>query len=242
MEDWVIICILTFAVGLAMALGALLAAIEHFRIRWFETEFRHSILSFGGGILISSVALVLVPEGMRNLSPHVVTLCFFSGGVFFTYLDKKLHEKKEKASLLVAMLLDFIPEVIALGSLYLIDRRYAYLLGLLIALQNLPEGFNAYREMCASKQHKRSTIIGSFLAMSILGPIAGLSGYIFLSNFPFVVSGIMLFASGGILYLVFQDIAPQARLDYHWGPSLGVVTGFLFGMIGKMMIMDSVIK
>jgi ZIP family zinc transporter len=43
----------------------------------------------------------------------------------------------------------------------------------------------------------------------------------------------MTFAGGGILYLVFQDIAPQAKLQRHWIPALGAVIGFLFGVMGK---------
>ena len=45
----------------------------------------------------------------------------------------------------------------------------------------------------------------------------------------------MLFASGGILYSVFQDIAPQVPLQRHWAPPLGAVAGFLLGMIGQLL-------
>jgi ZIP family zinc transporter len=46
----------------------------------------------------------------------------------------------------------------------------------------------------------------------------------------------MLFAAGGILYSVFQDLAPQARLARHWGPPLGAVLGFALGIAGHMLI------
>jgi ZIP family zinc transporter len=45
----------------------------------------------------------------------------------------------------------------------------------------------------------------------------------------------MLFASGGILYSIFQDIAPQAKLDKHWFPPMGGVFGFALGLIGFML-------
>jgi len=45
----------------------------------------------------------------------------------------------------------------------------------------------------------------------------------------------MLFSAGGILYLIFQDITPQAKLKNHWFPALGAVAGFLLGVIGYMM-------
>ena len=46
----------------------------------------------------------------------------------------------------------------------------------------------------------------------------------------------MLFASGGILYIVFQDIAPEAKLRRRWMPAFGAVVGFLLGLIGKMLV------
>ncbi|MEZ5332802.1 MAG: hypothetical protein R2991_12290 [Thermoanaerobaculia bacterium] len=44
----------------------------------------------------------------------------------------------------------------------------------------------------------------------------------------------MLFAAAGILYLVFQDIAPQARRA-PLAPALGAVLGFLFGLLAEMV-------
>ncbi len=45
----------------------------------------------------------------------------------------------------------------------------------------------------------------------------------------------MLFASGGILYCVFQDIAPQVKLENHWAPPMEIVLGFVIGVIGYML-------
>jgi ZIP family zinc transporter len=43
-------------------------------------------------------------------------------------------------------------------------------------------------------------------------------------------------AAGGILYLLFQDIAPQARLARRWAPTLGAVVGFGLGLLGDLLI------
>jgi ZIP family zinc transporter len=45
----------------------------------------------------------------------------------------------------------------------------------------------------------------------------------------------MLFAAGGILYLIFEDIAPQAALRNRHAPPLGAVAGFLLGLAGQLM-------
>jgi ZIP family zinc transporter len=88
----------------------------------------------------------------------------------------------------------------------------------------------------SSTHYRRIQVIGAFTLMALLGPIAGLSGYFVLSGYPQIVSGIMLFAAGGILYIVFQDIAPQSKLEKHWAPPLGAVAGFLLGVLGKVEV------
>ena len=49
----------------------------------------------------------------------------------------------------------------------------------------------------------------------------------------------MLFASGGILYLIFQDIAPQSHMRRHWAPPLSAVFGFSVGMLGSNITIAS---
>ncbi|MDX1574089.1 MAG: divalent cation transporter, partial [Methylophaga sp.] len=70
----------------------------------------------------------------------------------------------------------------------------------------------------------------------VLGPVAGLTGYFFLSDEPVILGAIMLFASGGILYLVFQDIAPQSKLNKHWAPPLGAVFGFCLALLSNLLL------
>ena len=74
-----------------------------------------------------------------------------------------------------------------------------------------------------------------FCLMAMLGPVAGVSGYLWLSEYPKAISAIMLFASGGILYSIFQDLAPQVKLEKHWAPPIGAVLGFVLGMFGLMV-------
>jgi ZIP family zinc transporter len=146
------------------------------------------------------------------------------------------------------MLADFIPEALALGAMFAVDGKGGLLLALLITVQNLPEGFNAYREMTAAenpatihRSRKAQGIEGKkvlliFCCLVPLGPAAGVVGHVWLAQYDEVLDFIMLFASGGILYLVFQDIAPQAKLEKHWLPTMGAVLGFLFGVLGQLAV------
>ncbi|NQZ53931.1 MAG: divalent cation transporter [Piscirickettsiaceae bacterium] len=225
----------TLLAGLAMPLGASIAYFENIEKKWVQEEFRHSVMAFGGGALLSAVALVLVPEGMVNVNPVPACLWFIVGGLSFMSLDIHLKKINTPASQLAAMLSDFIPESIALGAAFATGKNSAFLLAGLIALQNIPEGFSAYRELNATSAYKPRKIIIMFTLMAILGPIAGVSGYLWLSEYPEVISVIMLFASGGILYSIFQDLAPQVKLENHWAPPMGAVLGFVLGMFGFMV-------
>ena len=83
----VTVIVSTLIAGLAMPLGAAIAHFESIKEKWIEEEFRHSVMAFGGGALLSAVALVLVPEGMAALEPLSVCFWFIIGGLSFMALD-----------------------------------------------------------------------------------------------------------------------------------------------------------
>lgn len=236
LPDWLSVILLTLGAGLTMPLGAALGRWETLRPHWLENEFRHGVIAFGGGALLAAVALVLIPEGVRHLSPLAACAALGAGALAFMALDIALARKGTSAGQLVAMLADYLPEALALGATVATGGKAAPLLALIIALQNLPEGFNSYREMQAATRQPAARIIASFALVALLGPVFGLVGFYMLADAPVLLGAIMLFAAGGILYLLFQDIAPQSRLENHWGPPLGAVLGFMLGMLGQMLI------
>lgn len=222
--------------GAAIPAGGLLARWDAFLPSWVETELRHTIIAFGGGILLAAVALVLVPDGLE-FAPQNWGLCAFAaGGGTFLACDWMLTRRGGSAGQFLAMLLDFVPEALALGAAFALDKRTAPLLAVFITLQNLPEAFNAARELGIADPGGRGRRIFWLLLLVPLGPLSAWAGYEILAEATMALGLIMLFAAGGILYLVFQDIAPQAALEEHWAPPLGAVAGFLAGMTGEQFI------
>ena len=230
--------IIALCAGLAMPAGALLGFVERVFPAWLDEELRHGILAMGAGALMSAVALVLVPEGVKALSVTAASASFLTGSLAFMGLDIWLAKHQFSASQLVSMLIDFIPESIALGTAAAIGSG-SVLLGLLVAVQNFPEGFNAFRELKEQGHFSERKIISLFTLMAFSGPVMALIGYYWLADYPAVISAIMLFAAGGILYSLLQDIAPQVKIDNHWAPPLGGVLGFLIGLLGYMLESNS---
>lgn len=237
MDEVTKIVLYTLCAGACIPLGGVLAYFEKIKSKWLENEFRHSVIAFGGGILLAAVALVLVPEGIRYVShPILSVLILLSGGICFFILDRYLGTRNLQKPQFMAMLLDFIPESLALGGALAINAKTAPLLAIFIGLQNLPEGFNAYRELRFLQNTSALRILGFMLLLVPIGPIIGLTGWFYLSDKIELLGATMLFASGGILYLIFQDIAPQSHIRHHWAPSLGAVLGFCIGMLGSNIV------
>lgn len=178
--------------GAAIPLGGMTARLEHIQPEWLETEFRHSVIAFGGGALLAAVALVLVPEGMRHLPTWKALAAFGSGGLAFFLLDRLIEKRGGSGAQLMAMLLDFVPEAMAMGAMLATEQAVGLLLAILIALQNYPEGFNAYRELRTTADMRSTTLLVAFCALVPLGPAAAWLGLIYLHSAPHVLGAVML--------------------------------------------------
>lgn len=222
--------------GITVFIGGLLANRFDHHIKDGPAKHRiiHTLMSFGAGIILSAVALILIPKGMEELSLIPMALSFLFGAVLFMLLDQYLAKKGGKNATLLAMMMDFVPESIALGAVFAIDPSAATLLAVFIGLQNLPEAFNSYRDLVKTGLTAKKTLL-IFFGLSFCGIIGALIGHFFLSDSPVLTAHLMTFASGGILYLLIQDIIPESKLDKNYLTSLGATIGFLVGIVGEKL-------
>lgn len=223
--------------GVTVFLGAVLANYfnHHIKESPVKYEITHTMMSFGSGIILSALALVLIPKGMEELDVLPLAFSFLFGAFLFMGLDQYLAKKGGQIATLLAMLMDFVPESIALGAVFAIEPNMATLLAVFIGLQNLPEAFNAFRDMVQSGFSVKKTLI-IFFFLSFFGIAGALIGHFLLSDYPNVTAHLMTFASGGILYLLIQDIIPESKLERKYLPALGAIVGFLVGILGEKLI------
>lgn len=237
MDEVIKIILYTLIASACIPFGALIASKENIRPKWLENELRHFVIAFGGGILLAAVALVLVPEGISYINHSFYSVIWLLvGGVVFFIIERMMGVHRREKPQFMAMLLDYIPESLALGGAFAIGLHSAPLLAIFIGLQNLPEGFNAYRELRTLSGSNTRNILGMMFLLVPIGPIIAIVGYVYFSHHTVLLGATMLFASGGILYLIFQDIAPQSKMRRHWAPPLGAVFGFCVGMLGNNLI------
>lgn len=217
---------LAWLAGLSIPAGALISSNVVLRDACLRMELDSFVSYFGGGALLAAIALVLIPRGMEHASVFSVVVAFATGGLVFWQFSAWAKRTRNTASQFMGMLLDFFPEAILLGAAAAGGSSVTYLLAGLIALQNMPEGFAAYHEM-QEGMNSRGRLLMIFFAASIVGPIAAWLGFALLATSDFTLAVILLFCSGGILYLIFEDIAPSAHSKHKSFPAMGSIWGFL---------------
>ncbi len=163
--------------GITVFLGGILANYfnHHMQNSPIKQEITHTLMSFGSGIILSALALVLIPKGLEELD-----LIF-------------------------------------------------------IGLQNLPEAFNSFRDLVLSGFTPKKTLT-IFFFLSFFGIFGALIGHFLLSDYPALTAHLMTFASGGILYLLIQDIIPESKIEKNYLISIGASIGFLVGIIGEKIV------
>lgn len=223
--------------GITVFIGGLLANYfnHHIKETPVKYEIIHTLMSFGSGIMLSAVALVLIPKGMEELELLPMAISFLAGALIFMFIDQYLASKGGQMATLLAMMMDFVPESIALGAVFAVDPNMASLLAVFIGLQNLPEAFNSYRDLVQSGFTPKKTLL-IFFFLSFVGVVGALIGHFILSDSPGLTAHLMTFASGGILYLLIQDIIPESKLENNYLTALGATLGFLIGIIGDKVI------
>ena len=218
-------------------------------------------LGFAAGVMIAaSVWSLLIPAmeqakdlGMAEWLPAAGG--FVLGGVFLFGLDHLLphlhpgsddpegptSSLKRTTMLVFAVTLHNIPEGMAVGVSFALSAQAsgsvalasAVALAIGIGLQNFPEGaaisLPLRKEGCSKW---KAFLYGSL--SGIVEPIAGILTVAIAGTAVYVMPWLLSFAAGAMIYVVVEELIPEAHLsDHSHAGTIGVMLGFLI-----MMIMD----
>lgn len=190
---------------------------------------RWSFVPAAGGIVIGAAFMVLIDK----VVPH-----FHKG----TGEEEGLHSGLTKPTkMFLAMTIHNVPEGLAVGFAFggaaLVGSQEAFLaaLGLAIgiAIQNFPEGAAVSLPMASQLGSKnKAFLFGAF--SGIVEPIAAIVGYFLATLIAGAMPWLLSFAAGAMLFVVVEDLIPDAHLAEH--PHLGTYS-ILFGFV-LMMVLD----
>ena len=244
---------------LATVLGA--ATVFFFR-RDLSATIQRIFLGFAAGVMIAaSVWSLLIPamemaeeQGGGVLLP--VGGGFILGGLFLMLLDgllphlhpgsdhpEGLPAKLRRTTMVVlAVTLHNIPEGMAVGLSFAIAAQEggalagAVALALGMALQNFPEGAAVSLPMRSQGVSRgRSFLCGA--ASGVVEPIFGLLTVLVAGNVTPIMPWILAFAAGAMIYVVVEELIPEAHLGEHSHTgTVSVMTGFLVMMLLDVML------
>jgi len=234
MKDILPVLLYASIAGFPIIIGGYISKILQSKKMKFKSEVNHFVIAFGGGALLSAISFALIPKALDEFNMLPLTFIFIGGTFVFMLIDFFIGKRKGSLAQVMSMMMDYVPEALALGASFAYSHSFGMLLAIFIGLQNLPEGFNSYIEL--KKKLSQKATLWLMFGLSFVGIIAALIGKYLLSDSPKTIAGILLFAAGGILYLIFQDIAPLSRRKNDWIPATGASFGFLLGMLAEKFI------
>ena len=188
------------------------------------------LTAFGAGTLIAAAIFGMVVQSEKTLGVFLTLLLFVVGSIVFAIADLLAERKGGGAGILLGIGLDSIPESLAIGASVASGAVLA--IGLLIGIQNVPEGIASFREMVSGRtafanSKKALEAVG---IISVIPIILGLIGLFFLQETGAItISALLAISAGGIFYMLFYDMIPRAHKDRKWLPTFGSVLGFIIG-------------
>ncbi|MFA9381607.1 MAG: ZIP family metal transporter [Acetanaerobacterium sp.] len=244
---------------LATVLGA--AVVFFFRGE-MKAGIQRIFLGFAAGVMIAaSVWSLLIPaiemaEEQGGIGWIPAAGGFVLGGLFLLLLDRllpHLHPESNtvegvpsslnRTTLLVfAVTLHNIPEGMAVGLAFSLATQQggggsavtlasATALALGIALQNFPEGAAVSLPLKREGFSNRKAFVYGGLS-GIVEPIFGILTVIIAGAITPLMPWLLAFAAGAMIYVVVEELIPEAHLGEHSNVgTLGVMFGFLVMMI-----------
>jgi ZIP family zinc transporter len=216
------------------------------------------LVGFAAGIMVAaSVWSLLLPaleraNGWGTFSFIPATVGFFVGMLFLLVLDcviPRLYavcrkNGRRRSMLALAVTLHNLPEGMAVGAVFAgllasgaeIGLMAAFSLSIGIALQNFPEGAIVSLPLKTDgKSGLRAFAFGSL--SGIVEPIASLITIAFTALITPVLSYLLAFAAGAMIYVVVEELIPESQDGEHSNiATVGVMLGFAIMMVLDMAL------
>ena len=251
-----------FLILLLPFLGTTLGAAMVFLLRGAMSDWlRKLLLGFASGVMVAaSIWSLLIPSLEMSAENNSITWFpaatgFVLGILFLLLLDTlipHLHtgattpeglstkkQWKRTTMLSLAVTLHNIPEGMAvgviLGSSILADSPIAisaaWALAIGIAIQNFPEGAILSLPLHSDGMKKSKAFVIGTLS-GIVEPIASILTILLIGFISPALPYLLAFAAGAMMYVVVEELIPEAQADPHSNiPTLGFTAGFVLMMI-----------
>lgn len=222
-------------------------------------NFEKFLLGFASGVMIAaSIWSLLIPaldiaQSFMKAYWIPASIGFIFGVLFLLLLDHlipHLHQDSKQAEgpksslsesikLFLAITIHNIPEGMVVGVVlagainqhHILTITSALALSIGIAIQNFPEGAILSLPLKAKGYSKKHAFLFGMLS-GVVEPVSALLTILFTTFIHPILPYILAFAAGAMIYVVIEELIPDAHSDDHNDFSvIGVTLGFLLMMI-----------
>lgn len=220
---------------LPLVIGAIFGA-------WFKVKEKliGIIAALGAGAMLGALSIGLMEESFKLGGLDNAIIGFLAGGLLFILGDliiiriggrghKRIYPTKTSTGwgIVLAAILDGIPEAIALGVSLLINQSLGLLVLIGIILNNLPEAVSSAYDLKTAKKSIKE-IIWIWVLVAVIIFFFVILGYTVFTNISnHSIATIEAFAAGSILAMLASTMMPEAYKESGLDASLATVLGFL---------------
>ncbi|MFO8192116.1 MAG: ZIP family metal transporter [Bacillota bacterium] len=205
------------------------------------------ILGFAGGIMLAIVLNDLLPEAVEAGNFVTAFTGLLVGTIFILLLDLKMphfhfFETTEELTRFIrtgtilglGIAMHNLPEGIAIGASYVASPALGFTLALTIALHNIPEGIAMACPLCVGGMRTRWVLLYTAMAGLPMG-LGALIGSSLGTVSPAMLSLALGFAGGAMLYIIFGELIPGAQDS---GSGHAGTFGAVFGTIAGILLLS----
>ena len=236
----------SFLAGISTALGAVI-------LHFFGTpgkKILSALLGFAGGIMLGISVFELMPEALELGSMTTAIVGFLLGcGLMFgldhvlphshmSTADHVVVENPEKISMedspmlrmgyliLFGIALHNLPEGLAIGAGLEASPELGMAIAVAIGLHNVPEGLAMAGPLKSGGLPMGKIFLFTLLA-GLMTPLGTAIGLLLFSVSPVLVGGSLAFAAGAMVYIVNDELIPQANGMHSHLANGGLIVGLL---------------
>lgn len=215
------------------------------------------ILGFSSGVMFAAAIWSLIIKAFsytftNNIIKYFLVVIGIIFGTFFIisldmiipkYILKSNKNLSKVSKMFIAVTLHNIPEGLVVGisfglALNSSDKSLLYsalLLSFGIGFQNILEGAALSIPYLNLTLNKKKSVFYGILS-GIVEPIFACFGVLLVFNLNYITPFLLSFAAGSMIYVVIEEMIPDARLNINYIGSIGFILGFII-----MMMLDIIL-
>ena len=252
MSGFMILCLFIPLVGTTFG-----SAMVFFLKKDINPKLQKLLLGFASGVMIAASIWSLLQPAIESYDPDdykkwlIPAIGFVAGMAFLYFLDvvvPHIHMNKEEEGIknsklsnrfkmMLAVTIHNIPEGLAVGVIIAgsltntISNEAMLALSIGIAIQNFPEGAIISMPLREEGLSRLKAFFYGFLS-GVVEPISSLVAVLLTYYVSAILPFTLSFAAGAMIYVVIEELIPEANEGKHSNlAAIGVTVGFVLMMV-----------